>query len=50
VNGRRGREWLKLGIWKLREVRGDTERRRCLLYGEKETEVHLLLNCTKTHS
>jgi len=50
VNGRRGRAWLKLGIWKLRGVSGGTERRRCLLYGKKETEVQLLLNCTKTHS
>jgi len=42
--------WFKLGIWKLGEVRGGTERRRCFLYGEKETEVQLLLNCTKAHS
>jgi hypothetical protein len=42
--------WFKLGIWKLGEVRGGTERRRCFLYGEKETEVQLLLNCTKALS
>jgi len=47
VNGRRSRAWFKLGTWKFRVVMGRTERRRCLIYGEKETEVPLLLIAQK---
>jgi hypothetical protein len=46
---RRGIGWLKMGIWRLRGVRGNTEQRMCPMCNKEEGWSHIL-RCEETRS
>jgi hypothetical protein len=45
---RSGLAWFKIGIWKLRGMRKESEKGRCPLCSEEEDPIHILLKCSET--